>query len=185
MQQIVFIDRDGVINIDPIGDYVKSWKEFRFEKDALESLKRIQALGFEMIIVSNQAGIGEGIYSELALWDIHEKMLGEFEKKGIRIRATYYCLHGKQAGCACRKPEIGLFKKAVEGITYDPRRTFFIGDKATDVEAGKRFGIRTLFVRTGHGKKDEAKLTGALWPDYIVDRFLDAVAILKQSLHED
>ncbi len=178
MNRIVFIDRDGVINVDPIGDYVKSWKEFQFEKGALEALKKISDAGFEIILISNQAGVGDGVYPESALWDIHQKMLSVFEKKNIRIRSTHYCLHGKQAGCACRKPETGLFRQAVEGIQYDPSETFFIGDKATDVEAGKRFGLHTIFVRTGHGRLDEPKLTGRFAPDRIVNDLSEAATVL-------
>lgn len=177
---IVFIDRDGVINVDPIGDYVKSWAEFRFEDGVLEALRAITDLGIEIILISNQAGVGDGVYSESALRDIQEKMLQVFEKHGIRIRSSHYCLHGKRAGCKCRKPEIGLFQEAVKGISYEPKQTYFIGDKATDVEAGKRFGIKTIFVRTGHGKNDEAKLKGSLLPDVIVDKLQDAVEVLKR-----
>ena len=180
MERIVFIDRDGVINVDPIGDYVRTWQDFRFETGALEAMKRISDLGFKIIVISNQAGVGDGVYPESALREIHQKMVKEFEKKGIRIQSAHYCLHGKQAGCGCRKPETGLFKVAVKGLNYDPRRTYFVGDKLTDVQAGKRFGIRTIFVRTGHGKFDEPKLAGDSKPDFIVDSLSDTVRILTQ-----
>ena len=178
-KEIIFIDRDGVINVDPIGDYVKTWEEFRFEPGALQALKRISALGLEIILISNQAGIGDGVYLESALWDIHRKMLAEFKKAGISIRSTHYCLHGKTAGCKCRKPETGLFQQAVQGIDFVPSQTYFVGDKATDVEAGKRFGIKTIFVRTGHGRFDEKKLTGKRKPDYIVNTLAEVVEILQ------
>ena len=178
MKKIIFIDRDGVINVDPVGDYVKCWEEFKFEKGALEGLKMLSDRGYEIILISNQAGIGDGVFAKSALDDIHGRMLNVFAKEGIRIRSTHYCLHGKNAGCKCRKPEIGLFQEAVKGIEYDPRQTFFVGDKATDVEAGIRFGIRTIFVRTGHGILDEPKLKGALQPDFIVDSFLDSLKFL-------
>lgn len=178
MKQIVFIDRDGVINVDPIGDYVKSWDQFRFEKGALKALKKISDAGLGIILISNQAGVGDGVYPESALWDIHEKMMAEFSKEGIRILSSHYCLHGKSHGCKCRKPEIGLFREAVKGMAYDPQKTFFVGDKASDVEAGRRFGIRTIFVRTGHGRIDEPKLKGKLRPDHIADTILDASSLL-------
>ncbi len=178
MGRPIFIDRDGVINVDPIGDYVKRWEDFRFEAGALEALKTITDLGFEIILISNQAGIGDGVYPESALWDIQRHMLDVFDRAGIRIRASHYCLHGKQAGCKCRKPEIGLFQEAVRGLSYDPGATFFIGDKATDMEAGRRFGIRTIMVRTGHGALDETHLEDAIRPDFIVDTLKDAAALL-------
>jgi len=177
--KIVFIDRDGVINVDPIGDYVKSWSEFRFEPDAIPSLKALCDSGYKIIVISNQAGIGDGVYPETELWDIHKNMLAELEKNGVHIYASHYCLHGKQAGCPCRKPEIGLFRQAVEDLEYAPEQTFFIGDKATDIEAGKRFGIKTIFVRTGHGKTDEVKLNETNRPDHIVETVADAVKVLS------
>lgn len=177
--RLLFIDRDGVINVDPMGDYIKRWEDFRFEKGVLKALKDFIKLGLEIVIVSNQAGIGDGVYPEAALWKIHRRMLEEFKKQGIRIRSSHYCLHGKNEGCACRKPQIGLFKEAVKGVAYDPAQTFFIGDKATDMEAGKRFGIKTIFVRTGHGKIDEPKLQGDLKPDYKVDALPDVVELLR------
>ena len=179
MQRIVFIDRDDVINIDPIGDYVKKWEDFRFEEGALDALKAITDKGPEIILVSNQAGIGDGVYAEKELWNIHGRMIKKMTEEGIRIRGTYYCLHGKKEGCPCRKPETGLFKKAVKNIQFDPQKTYFVGDKATDVEAGKRFGIKTIFVRTGHGKADEPKLKGSLKPDYIVNTLSDAVPLIN------
>ena len=178
MKRLVFIDRDGVINVDPIGDYIKTWEEFRFETGVFEALKEMSDHGIDIILISNQAGVGDGFFSEIALWDIHHRMMEEFEKRDIRILSSYYCLHGKNAGCRCRKPEIGLFQKAVQGLAYDPKTTFFIGDKATDVEAGKRFGIKTIFVRTGHGRLDEPKLKGPLRPDFVVDDLHQAADIL-------
>ena len=178
MREIVFIDRDGVVNVDPIGDYVKSWEEFRFEKDALKALKKISDAGLGIILISNQAGVGDGVFPESALWDIHGKMMAELSREGIRILSSHYCLHGKSHGCKCRKPETGLFERAVRAVSYDPQKTFFIGDKATDVEAGIRFGIGTIFVRTGHGRMDEPKLKGKLRPDHIADTLLEASAII-------
>lgn len=180
MKKIVLIDRDGVINVDPIGDYVKSWEEFRFEKGVLEALEQISRLGYEIIIISNQAGVGDGIYSEEVLWDIHAKMMQEFQKRGIRVIDAYYCLHGKAAGCGCRKPETGLFEQAMKDHPFDRASTYFIGDKASDVEAGKRFGLKTIFVKTGHGQRDEEKLQGALQPDHTADNLLAAVQYLAQ-----
>ena len=179
MKKIIFIDRDGVINVDPIGDYVKSWREFKFENTAIEGLRLIYGLGYEIMIISNQAGVGDGIFSEIALWDVHNKMIDELTKNGVEILSTYYCLHGKQAGCACRKPQLGLFQKAVRGIEYDPQKTFFIGDKATDMEAGKKFGLMTIFVRTGHGKGDEKMLNKNFLPDYRAENLLTVAELLK------
>ncbi|HTL48511.1 MAG TPA: HAD family hydrolase [Verrucomicrobiae bacterium] len=177
-EKIIFIDRDGVINVDMMGDYVKSWEEFRFEKGAVEGLKKLCDAGYQIVLISNQAGIGDGAFPESALWDIQKKMLAELAKGGVAIKASYYCLHGKEAGCACRKPQIGLFEQAAREHVFDRGATYFIGDKATDVEAGKRFGLKTFFVRTGHGRADEPKLRGNLKPDQSADNLLEAAKAL-------
>ncbi|MBI4115236.1 MAG: HAD-IIIA family hydrolase [Candidatus Omnitrophica bacterium] len=174
--RVVFIDRDGVINVDPIDDYVKSWEEFRFHEGVLEGLKRLTTAGYQIILISNQAGVGDNVYPEKDLWDIHHKMLGAFQEKGIQVHASYFCLHGKKAGCKCRKPQTGLFLEASKnGLKFDRSRTYFVGDKVTDIEAGKNFGLRTILVRMGHGQKDEPMCKGALAPDAIVNNFQEAV----------
>jgi len=179
MDKVIFVDRDGVINKDLIGDYVTSWDEFRFETGAVEGLKRLQDAGFKVIVISNQAGVGEGVFTEEALWDVHEHMIRELEHEGVQIYATHYCLHKKdEPNCSCRKPKTGLFEKAVEKLEIDKKKTYFIGDKATDVDAGKRFGIKTFFVRTGHGKADESKLSSSLQPDFVANNLLEATKIL-------
>jgi D-glycero-D-manno-heptose 1,7-bisphosphate phosphatase len=173
--RIIFIDRDGVINVDFIGDYVKTRQDFKFEPGAIEALKWLVAHGVQIIVISNQAGVGDGLFTESALKDIHRYMVEEFEKNKIFIRSAHYCLHGKEGGCKCRKPETGLFEDAVHNMPYHKDKTYFIGDKKTDIEAGKRFGLKTIFVRTGHGKTDEAKLGAALKPDILADNLLEAV----------
>lgn len=176
---VIFIDRDGVINVDPIGDYIKSWKKFRFETGSLAALKKITDLGYEIIIISNQAGIGDKVYPERELWNIHSNMMKVFAKEGIRVSAGIYCLHGKNAGCKCRKPEIGLFKKAAKHISFDLPRTFFIGDKISDVQAGKRFGLKTIMVMTGHGKLEARQAVGKNKPTHIAKNLFDSVKYLK------
>ncbi|MFZ5801584.1 MAG: D-glycero-alpha-D-manno-heptose-1,7-bisphosphate 7-phosphatase [Candidatus Omnitrophota bacterium] len=181
LEKVIFVDRDGVINVDLIGDYIKAWEEFRFEEGAVLGLKKLCRAGYKLVIISNQAGIGDGIFTEDAFWDIHRKMLAELEKQGVTVHRSYFCLHGKEAGCKCRKPETGLFEQAAREIRFDPKVTYFIGDKATDVEAGKRFGLKTVFVKTGHGKNDEKKLLGKNVPDIRADHLLQAVTLLLKS----
>lgn len=178
MRKIIFIDRDGVINVDPIGDYIKRWEDFKFEKGALEALRQISGAGYEIILISNQAGVGDGIFQESAFQNIHENMMRVLTENKIRILSSHFCLHGKNAGCKCRKPEIGLFLEATKNLEFNKQNTYFIGDKATDIEAGKRFGLKTIFVLTGHGKNDQSQLKGKLIPDHMADSLQDALRFL-------
>lgn len=174
-ERVVFVDRDGVINEDIVGGYITCWEDFKFHDTALSGLKKLTQADYKIILISNQAGVGDGIYSEKALQEVHGKMMGVFKKEGIRLHGAYFCLHGKQAGCECRKPKTGLFQQAAKnGVSFDKAMTYFIGDKATDIEAGKNFGLRTILVRTGYGPEAEAQCRGALQPDAVVDHFEEA-----------
>jgi len=171
---VIFVDRDGVINEDPIGDYVKRRNDFRLIPGALEALRQLTQSGFDIVIISNQAGIGDGVFTESALREVTDHMLAEFESRGVRIKRIYYCLHGKEANCECRKPKTGLFQQAARDLHFNPSKTFFIGDKVTDVQAGKNFGLRTLFVLTGHGAKDRPRLNQNELPDQIFPSLREA-----------
>ena len=173
--RVVFVDRDGVINED-LFDYVKEWDRFRFQEGVLEGLKRLTESGYKIILISNQAGVGDGRFPEKAHWEIHQKMLDIFQREKIQLHASYYCLHGKEAGCECRKPKPGLFREAARnGLVFDRARTYFIGDKVSDIEAGKNFGLRTILIRTGYGRQHEAICQGFLEPDAVVNNFQEAV----------
>jgi len=180
LRKVVFIDRDGVINVD-LWKYVEHWKEFRFEKGVLDALKVLTDKGFDIFIISNQAGVGDGIFTEAAMWQVHEKMVKAMEKKGIKIKGARYCTHGKKAKCDCRKPKTQLLEKAVALTHFDKKATFFVGDKLSDLEAGKNFGIRTILVRTGYGAETEKKLTKALQPAHIVDNLKAAVPLILKA----
>ena len=182
-EKFIFIDRDGVINEDPIGDYVKKWEEFRFISGALEALKQLTRAGFEIIVVSNQAGVGDGVYPESALNEITTNMVNECKRHGIRISRVYYCLHGKTAGCDCRKPKTGLLKKASQDFSFDTRNTYFIGDKAADIQAGNTFGLRTIFVLTGHGKTDKTHLDDTRRPEQILPSIVEATHYVLRRSH--
>ena len=180
LRKVVFIDRDGVINVD-LWKYVETWKEFRFEKGALEALKTLTDKGFDIFIISNQAGVGDGIFSEAAMWQVHEKMVAAMAKREIKIRGARYCTHAKKARCECRKPKTQLLEKAVANLTFNKEKTYFVGDKFSDLEAGKNFGVKKILVRTGYGKETEGKLKKKLQPDHIVNDLRDAVQIILKA----
>ncbi|MBI4550085.1 MAG: HAD family hydrolase [Candidatus Omnitrophica bacterium] len=174
----VFVDRDGVINLDYVGDYVKRWEDFKFLPGSLAALARLTAAGFQTVIVSNQAGIGDGVYPKAALDDITQRMITEIAKAGGRIDAVYYCLHGKEEGCGCRKPKTGLFEQACLDWPCDRARTFYIGDKLSDIEAGRAFGLKTVLVLTGYGAEHRNRIQPESRPDFICDDFARAADLV-------
>lgn len=182
MEKVMFVDRDGVINVDLMG-YVEKPEDFKFEKGAIEALKKFYEAGYKIIVISNQAGVGDGVFTDKACWAVHQHMLAELAKEGVDIFSAHYCLHGKKAGCKCRKPETGLFKEAEKRIQFDKSKTFFIGDKLTDIQAGKKHGLKTAFVRTGHGREDEHTLTKEWAPDLRADNLLAAANLILERYH--
>lgn len=172
--KVIFIDRDGVINEDNLHGYITSWSKFHFLPGVLKSLRQLSKAGFSIVIISNQAGVGDRVYSKKSLDHITKKMLGVMRKHAIAIKGVFYCLHGKKAGCNCRKPKVGLFEKAAQRFHFERPKTFLVGDKVSDVIAGKRFGLKTAFVLTGHGKNHIKKINRHSKPDLIA-RNLPAV----------
>jgi D-glycero-D-manno-heptose 1,7-bisphosphate phosphatase len=147
LKKVIFLDRDGVINKKPSkADYVKSWDEFKFLPGALEALKILTQNGYEIYIISNQAGIARGMMTEDDLKEIHEKMKKELRKCGASISDIYYCPHGWDEGCECRKPKPGMFFQAAREHYLDLTKIIFIGDDERDVEAGEAAGVKTILV---------------------------------------
>ena len=174
MEKVIFIDRDGVVNRD-VDDYVMSWSKFDFLPNIFEALRKLTELGYKVIIVSNQAGVGKGLYTAQALADITEKMLARIQRNGGRIYSVHYCPHRDDEDCVCRKPKVGLFKQAVASLSVDLREAFVVGDTERDILAGKRLGCPTILVLCGKTKTREAVGNFAARPDFIAEDLLDAV----------
>ena len=139
MTKAVFLDRDGVINLDKA--YVSKIEDFEFCKGIFEALKHFQNLGYLLIIVTNQSGIGRGYYSEEDFQKLTAWMQKEFLHVKIKIDAIYHCPHAPEANCGCRKPKSGMFLKAIEDFDIDVCSSWMIGDKPSDIEAANGAGI--------------------------------------------
>ena len=152
--KVIFLDRDGVINRYP-GDseYVKSWSEFHFLPKVKQGLKKLNEHGFKIFIISNQAGVSKGIYTQDSLDLITKNMLKELGRD-IKIEGVYYCTHRKEDNCQCRKPNTGLIEQALaklktEGQPIELKNSYFIGDTIRDIETGKKAGLKTILVFSG------------------------------------
>ena len=148
----IFLDRDGVIN-ENRSDYVKSWQEFRFLPGAKEAIARLTRAGHRVIVCTNQACIARGIISVETVEDIHRRMLAKVGQAGGKIEKVYYCPHGKDEGCLCRKPRPGLLLRARDELGIDLQDALLIGDSITDIRAGLAAGIATALVLTGLGEE--------------------------------
>lgn len=174
--RVVFLDRDGVINKNPKEhDYIKSWEEFLFLPGVKEAIKRLNEGGYRVIVVSNQAGINKGIISHKTVQEINRRMMEEVKKAGGRIEKVYYCPHRSDEKCNCRKPRPGLFLQAAKDCKIDFKRSYFIGDLASDIEAGHRVGLKVIFIPSKREKRKEK-------PDYVTSDLNEAAdLILKES----
>ena len=150
----IFLDRDGVINRNPLNwGYVRTWKEFNFIPNAQKAIRDLTENGYRIIVVTNQAGIGRGLFSEESLTDIHSRMVADIKDAGGSIDTIYYCPHHPEAGCKCRKPKPGMLTRATREKNIELPDAYLIGDSTTDIEAGQRAGVSAFLVLTGHGKK--------------------------------
>ncbi|MBU1863257.1 MAG: HAD family hydrolase [Candidatus Omnitrophica bacterium] len=175
MDKTIFIDRDGVINRDLLG-YVERWEDFDFLPGSLDALRVLTEAGFTIIIISNQAGVGDGVFTKEALDGVNNQMIREIENAGGSVAGVYYCIHGKHAGCDCRKPKTGLFEQALKkNPDFQKEKTYFIGDKLSDIEAGKNFGFKTALVMTGYGRRERDLITDGNKPDIIAADLKEAV----------
>ena len=174
MDKVIFLDRDGVIDKDPEKGYVKRIEEFQFLPGSLDAIKKLNSHGYEIIVISNQAGIAKGLYSVEDLNRVNNNMINEIKKAGARIKGAYYCIHKQEDNCSCRKPKVGLFNQATKDLNVDFNKTYFIGDKKTDVEVGKRIGCKTILVLSGKAKKADISLW-QIKPDYIKKDLKEAV----------
>ncbi|MCY4401481.1 MAG: D-glycero-beta-D-manno-heptose 1,7-bisphosphate 7-phosphatase [Candidatus Poribacteria bacterium] len=150
----VILDRDGVINQNPLNKgYVRDWNDFIFLPNALDAIRILTQNGYGIIVATNQAGIGKGLYSEKKLSEIHQQMLNVIEEEDGEIRKIYYCPHHPDAKCGCRKPNPGMLLQAAEENKLVLSKTFFIGDSFTDIQAARNAGALPILVLTGHGRE--------------------------------
>ncbi|MDX1428698.1 MAG: HAD-IIIA family hydrolase [Rhodothermales bacterium] len=143
----VILDRDGVLNRKmPRAEYVRSWKDWQWLPGAKQALKVLAEAGYRVIVVTNQAGIARGAFTEQMLDAIHERMRQEALDAGGRIDAVYFCPHGWDENCRCRKPEPGMLFQAQRDFALDLSRVTFIGDDERDGQAAERANCRFRLV---------------------------------------
>ena len=144
MNKAVFLDRDGVINEDK--GYVHKIEDFVFIDGIFEKLKKYQDEGYLLIVVTNQSGIGRGYYTTEDFEKLTKYMVEQFAKKGIKITKVYHSPYRPEENTYCRKPNPGMLLQAKEEFNIDMKNSIMIGDKESDMEAGRRAGVGTLIL---------------------------------------
>lgn len=172
----IFLDRDGVINKYP-GDrrYVTSWKEFRFLPRVKKALSLLKTRGFKIFVISNQAGVGKGIFSRKALDTITGNMLEEIKMAGGRVDSVYYCTHLEEDNCPCRKPKAGLIHIAKDHFPINLKDSFFIGDTIRDIKTAHSAGCKAILVLSGKERLSNRN-NWEVKPDFVFKDLWEAVS---------
>ncbi|MFH1091611.1 MAG: HAD family hydrolase [Pseudomonadota bacterium] len=177
-RRFVLLDRDGTIIADR--NYLSDPDQVKLLPGAAQGLRRLQALGLGMAIMSNQSGVGRGYFSEADLTEIHQRLIEILKIEGVVLDGAFYCPHAPEDDCRCRKPRPGLVDQARQVLSFDPADCFVVGDKDSDVELGRGIGAITILVRPGQGGGLEGYPESG--PDYIVDDLLAASIVIEKIL---
>jgi D-glycero-D-manno-heptose 1,7-bisphosphate phosphatase len=151
MSRMIILDRDGVINQDS-DDYIKNADEWIPIPGSLEAIKRLKKAGYLVTVASNQSGISRGLFSEDDLKAIHDKMHRMLAARGASVDGVFYCPHGPQSNCICRKPKPGLLIQIAREYDINLSETPFVGDKIADIRAAEIVNAKPILVRTGKGE---------------------------------
>lgn len=143
MKKAIFLDRDGTLNYD--AGYTHQPKDLKLYDGVTEGLKKLQELGFFLIIITNQSGINRGIFTEKQMREFNDALLKKLGAD-IKITAIYFCPHRPDENCKCRKPKTALLEKAIQEFNIDPLQSYFVGDKNTDLECGENAGTKTFLI---------------------------------------
>lgn len=154
-KRAVFLDRDGVINVD--NGYVSQRDDFEFIDGVIDACKVLKEKGYLIVIITNQSGIARGYFSEEQFHTLTEWMDWSLADRGVDLDGLYYCPHHAEKGvgeykidCDCRKPKPGMLMNAIADLDIDPSQSILVGDKVSDIQAGLAAGIKTNYlVRTG------------------------------------
>lgn len=172
----VFLDRDGVLTIPEFRDgrafAPRRLSDFHIYDDAEPSLRRLRAAGLKLVVVTNQPDVGNGLVDRQVVEAMHRRLA-----EALPLDAIEVCYHRQSDGCLCRKPEPGMLLAAAERLGIDCSRSFMIGDRGTDIEAGWAVGCTTIFIDRGC-VKDRAED-----PDYSVSSLAEATDIVLRFHH--
>ncbi len=157
--KLIILDRDGVINEDS-DHFIKSTEEFIPIEGSLEAIARLNQSGYSVVIATNQSGIARGYFDLNTLNSIHEKLRRLLAPFGGHIDAIFFCPHGPEDHCLCRKPDIGLFDEIKQRFGIELYDVFAIGDSLRDLQAAQRAGASPILVRTGKGERTLANGSG-------------------------
>jgi len=175
-RQFVVLDRDGTIIVER--HYLSDPSKVELIPGVVSGLRQLTQMGFGLVLITNQSGLGRGFFDRSRLDLIHQRLCELLKVEGIYLNGIYVCPHTPEDGCPCRKPRPGLMELAAKELNFDVRASFVIGDKPCDIELGRRVGATTFLVQTGYGA--QVAREGTVGPDYTVKGLWEAARIICQ-----
>ncbi|MBY9007028.1 MAG: D-glycero-beta-D-manno-heptose 1,7-bisphosphate 7-phosphatase [Candidatus Lokiarchaeota archaeon] len=174
----IFLDRDGVINKEV--NYLADPDKFILLEGTIEALKILVSKGYLLILITNQAGIARGYFTETKLTEIHDKMNKIFKENTTSLDDIFYCPHHPMftGPCECRKPNPGMIIEAKKKYNIDLENSYMVGDTLNDIKTGKNAGCKTVLVLTGHGTVEKEKIN-EIKPNYIYNNLLQFAENIK------
>ncbi|MGV8108365.1 D-glycero-beta-D-manno-heptose 1,7-bisphosphate 7-phosphatase [Methanospirillum sp.] len=190
MIKAIFLDRDGVITADP-PHHAHRIDQLSLIPGSAEAIRLLNRHGFTVIVITNQSGVAKGMYTEKDIHIFNTEMQKRLMELGAYVDAIYYCPHHPEGivpeyrkDCDCRKPKPGMLRKALNDMKLTLDGSFLVGDKWSDIRAGKSVGCTTILVMTGHGQDEYTEMKGS--SNYYADDLLSAVKnIIIPGIHEN
>lgn len=180
---LVLLDRDGTIN-DEVG-HLSGAGELRLIPGSADAIRRLRALGFVVVVVTNQANVGRGLLPPSDLERIHERLRAMLAAEGARVDAILHCPHAPESRCECRKPAPGMALEAATRFGFDPAEGCVIGDHAGDMRMGRNIGATTFLVLTGHGPGERERAEGERLVDHVVPDLAAAADIITALVEQE
>ena len=173
-RRFVVLDRDGTIIEER--EYLFRPEHVRLIPGAADALRELKRLGFGLVVITNQSGVGRGFFDQSELDRVHERLGQLLLQEGVRLDGMYVCPHKPEDDCLCRKPRLGLLQQAAAELGFRSENSIVIGDKDIDIDMGRRAGAMTFLVRTGYGAQFENSANA----DFVVDDLSAAAAIIRR-----
>ena len=185
----IFMDRDGTIS-EEVG-YVNHLSRFQIYPWAAQAIRTLNQKGLKTVVVTNQAGVARGYFTEDLVIQVHEKLRQEMTLAGANLDAIYYCPHHPSVGpdpyrqeCSCRKPKPGMLYRAAAELDLDLSRSFVVGDRYGDMELAHNAGTHSIFVLSGYGlgEYEYQRHNWKVQPEWVAQNLLEATQIILNTL---
>ncbi|MBI1325391.1 D-glycero-beta-D-manno-heptose 1,7-bisphosphate 7-phosphatase [bacterium] len=175
----IFLDRDGTLIEER--HYLSEPAQVSIFPGAIEALSQLSQAGYALVIVTNQSGIGRGLFTEDQLAIVHRHLEKSLADGGVSLDGIYHCPHAPDQACECRKPLPGLVRRACDDLGLDPARSWVIGDKPADVALGMNVGARPILVLTGYGESSRTAPEVAAASAHIAEDLPSATRFILDS----